>query len=199
MTGPGSHRLCRQCGVHPNLCVCDQCAAIAGAPPIWLMQDPNEVGHGKGTARIAEACLPTLTRLVGEYPEDFDALALRARAGQLAVLFPTPHSRPLESSDVTSVSGWIVLDGTWRKARRLFLGNPWLAALPQFHFHSPPPSRYTIRKRPGPQSLATVEAIACLLRRVAPGCDVSPLERAMAALVDRQIQQMPESLRHRYR
>lgn len=198
MTSPGHPRLCTQCGVHPNLCVCDQCEQMTDAPPIWLLQDPGEVGHAKGTARIADACLPALTRLVGKYPEDFTELASDARVGHMGVLFPTPQSRPLESSDVASISGWIVLDGTWRKARRLFLSNPWLASLPQFHFQDPPSSGYTIRKRPNRQSLATAEAIICLLRQVAPRCDVTPLEQAMAALLERQLRQIPASLHRRY-
>lgn len=193
-----SNRLCQHCGVHPNLCVCDQCRSIAGAPPIWILQDPKEVGHGKGTARIAQACLPDLTRLVGREPEDFGALVSRSQGIAMGVLFPTPYSRPLETTDASGIAEWIVLDGTWRKALRLYLSNPWLTELPQFHFDNPPPSRYRIRKRPGSHTLATAEAIACLLRQVAPDSDASPLEHAMAVLLERQLRQIPAELRHRY-
>ncbi|PAV26143.1 DTW domain-containing protein [Tamilnaduibacter salinus] len=190
--------LCAECGVHRNICVCDQCAPIEGAPMLWLLQDPKEAGHSKGTARIVDVCLPSARRIVCRSPEDLEPLRRRAQHTRLGVLFPSPHSTPVEEVSPGEIREWIVLDGTWRKARRLLLSNPWLRALPAFHFSNPPRSAYRIRKAPTRRHLATAEAVAALLDQTAPDCLSSPLRNAVSALVERQLQQMPQSIRHRY-
>ncbi|MFE8071100.1 tRNA-uridine aminocarboxypropyltransferase [Marinobacteraceae bacterium S3BR75-40.1] len=193
----GSDR-CSRCGVHQKICVCDQCSPITGTPPVWVVQDKQEAGHSKGTARLVEACLVNARRVRACHPSDLAALEQCAADVSMGLMFPTPESQPLESADVTAISEWILLDGTWRKAKRLFLSHPWLQALPQFHFAHPPPSQYRIRKAPGQGQLATSEAVAHLLRHVAPECNVTPLDRALDALVSRQLAQIPPELRHRY-
>ncbi|MGQ7272864.1 tRNA-uridine aminocarboxypropyltransferase [Marinobacter sp. V034] len=189
---------CPRCGVHPNICVCDACQPISGAPPLWVLQHPSEVAQNKGTLRIATACLPDLRVLVGETPADFEPLAIRSQQIPMGLIYPTTASAALESAPVAQVREWIILDGTWRKASRIFLSNPWLNALPQFHFNAAPPSRYRIRKASRDDSVSTVEAIAHLLSQVAPGCDYDPLYAALDTLVKRQLAQMPPKVRQRY-
>lgn len=189
--------LCRQCGVHQRICVCNVCRPVLGAPPIWALQHPSETGRAKGTLRVARACLPSLQVLVGETGDSFEPLASRAD-GSVGLVFPHPASEPLETADVSSIREWVVLDGTWRKARGMFLSNPWLQRLPAFHFQQPPPSTYRIRKAPREDSLATAEAVAYLLSVVRPELDVGPLADAMAALVECQLKLLPVGVRHRY-
>lgn len=189
---------CPECGVHERICVCEFCRPIIGAPLIHVLQHPDEVGRAKGTLRAALACLPSMKVTVGEAPVDFCDLAQRAAAPGMALLFPSAGSRPLESSSLDLVKDWLVIDGTWRKARRIFLGNPWLQTLPRYHFQQPPQSQYRIRKAPRRDSLSTAEAIGYLIHRLQPQLDVTPLHDAMAALVERQLAVMPPEARRRY-
>ena len=55
----------------------------------------------------------------------------------------------------------VLLDGTWRKTRKLLHLNPWLQQLPRFALPTPPPSRYLIRKAQQADQRSTLEA-ACL-------------------------------------
>ncbi|BES69425.1 tRNA-uridine aminocarboxypropyltransferase [Marinobacter nanhaiticus D15-8W] len=190
--------LCPDCGVHINICVCDVCETVADAPPLWVLQHPTEVAHSKGTLRVADACLPGLQTLIGEQPDAFSTLSARSARVPMGVLFPTLSSQPMETSDTSGISEWIVIDGTWRKARKIFLSNPWLNDLPQFHFDTPPASTYRIRKAPRGDSLSTAEAIAYLLEQVCPKVDTGPLKRSMNILVRRQLAQMPEDVQRRY-
>lgn len=189
---------CPFCGVHPNICVCDVCQTVSNAPPLWVLQHPSEVAQNKGTLRIAKACLPNLNVLIGETPADFESLANRCQQVSMGLIYPTSTSASLETGSTEWVQEWIILDGTWRKASRIFLSNPWLAALPQFHFDAAPLSRYRIRKAPRDDSVSTVEAIAYLLSQVAPGCDNRPLHTGLNALVQRQLDQMPSGVKQRY-
>lgn len=190
--------LCPQCRVHRRICVCDICEPIAGAPKLWALQHPRETGHSKGTLRVATACLSGLRVEAGESPDDFGEVRKRAGQGGLAVLFPSPGSEPLETADISGVREWLVIDGTWRKANRIWLSNPWLQDLPSYHFKVPPPSVYRVRKAPREDSLATAEAIRHLLHLTHPELDLGPLRRGMEALVERQFASMPVNARCHY-
>lgn len=192
-------KLCPDCGVHPNLCVCASCETITGAPGITVLQHPSEVSRHKGTLRIVRACLPHLAVVRGEAAEDFAEFATAVEPPRTGLLFPCEGSRPLEEANARAgVDHWLVLDGTWRKAKRLYFSNPWLNELPAFHFATPPRSTYRIRKSPREDGLATAEAVRYLLATVAPEVNHQALTRAMQALVEAELAQIPAHLHHRY-
>lgn len=164
-----------------------------------MIQHPSEVGRSKGTLRILERCLAHLDVVIGESPEQLGQGGLTLPDTGVGVLFPGPDSQPLEQAPAGSIRHWLVLDGTWRKAARILHLNPQLAALPRFHFAQPPTSRYVIRKAPADHHLSTAEATAHLLALVEPGLDVSAIDSAMAALVQKQLAQIPSHLHGRYR
>ncbi|MBW0148409.1 tRNA-uridine aminocarboxypropyltransferase [Marinobacter arenosus] len=193
--------LCRRCHLHPNICVCDHCSAVPNQTPLTVLQHPSEVGRSKGTLRILEQCLTRLQVFVGETPAEFRQAGLGDNfplAGT-AVLFPGADSQALEEADLQGIHHWVLLDGTWRKAAKLLHLNRRIGELPRYHFAAPPPSRYVIRKAPGDHHLATAEAAGHLLQHLEPGLDTGPIHAAMAALVARQLAQIPAPLRERYR
>jgi DTW domain-containing protein YfiP len=51
-----------------------------------------------------------------------------------------------------------VLDGTWRKSRKMLYLNPLLQQLPRLPLRNTPPSHYLIRKAHAPDQLSTLEA-----------------------------------------
>ncbi|MDX1561143.1 MAG: tRNA-uridine aminocarboxypropyltransferase, partial [Marinobacter sp.] len=157
--------ICSDCGMHLNICVCEVCAPVPNRTLVSVLQHPTEVGHAKGTVRILSQCLNNLEVFCGETPEEFHetGFTIDTVAGNPALLFPGPGSDALETSDISQIDHWIILDGTWRKAARILHQNPALSALPRFHFARPPASAYAIRKAPGEHHLATAEAVAYLL------------------------------------
>ncbi|MBZ2169758.1 tRNA-uridine aminocarboxypropyltransferase [Marinobacter sp. F4216] len=192
--------LCPHCNLHLNICVCAHCRPVANRTPITILQHPTEVDRPKGTVRILQRCLDRLRVLVGETPDQFrrggfDPTTL---SDTTALLFPGPRSQPVEHADLAAISHWVVLDGTWRKAARILHTNPGLQALPAFHFQQAPPSRYIVRKAPGPDALSTAEAVSHLLDIVEPGTDTGPISDAMTALIEKQLAQIPDHLRHHY-
>lgn len=186
--------------MHRNICVCEACAPVPNCTRVSVLQHPTEVGHPKGTVRILCQSLKNLEVFCGETPEDFREAGFETDTvtGNSALLFPGPGSDTLESSDLSHIDHWMILDGTWRKAARILHQNPALASLPRFHFASPPASAYTIRKAPGSHHLATAEAVAYLLNVVEPGLDTRPISRAMRTLVDKQFAQIPARLHKHY-
>ncbi len=70
---------------------------------------------------------------------------------------------PPEPPDPTAMGEWqlVLIDATWRKARKMLALNPLLQALPRWSLQALPPSRYAIRKAQRPEQRSTLEA-ACL-------------------------------------
>ncbi|WP_372980548.1 tRNA-uridine aminocarboxypropyltransferase [Marinobacter sediminum] len=192
--------ICPHCQLHTNICVCDQCQTVANGTPITVIQHPSEVGRSKGTLRILERCLGQLQVVVGESPEQLQqaGLSLADLNESTAVLFPGSNSQPLEEANTGAIKRWLLLDGTWRKAAKILHLNPHIAALPRFHFTHPPTSQYVVRKAPAEHHLSTAEAASHLLKTLEPGLDIQPINTAMAALVDRQLAQIPPELKNRY-
>jgi DTW domain-containing protein YfiP len=55
----------------------------------------------------------------------------------------------------------VLIDATWRKARKMLALNPLLQALPRWGLRALQPSRYAIRKAQRPEQRSTLEA-GCL-------------------------------------
>ena len=60
----------------------------------------------------------------------------------------------------------VVLDGTWRKSRKMLYRNPGLQQLPRLALQDLPPGRYAIRKAQAPDQLSSFEAAALALARL---------------------------------
>nr|WP_323127903.1 tRNA-uridine aminocarboxypropyltransferase [Marinobacter salinisoli] len=173
---------------------------MSNQTPITVLQHPTEVDRPKGTVRVLQQCLERIHVVVGETPEQFAQAGFDIATGtaNAALLYPGPGSQSLEQAELADVKHWLVLDGTWRKAARILHSNPGLQALPAFHFQQAPRSRYIIRKAPGPEALSTAEAVHYLLQVVEPTTNSAPIGQAMDALVDKQLAQIPDHLRHHY-
>ncbi len=154
-----------------------------------------------GTARMAHLSLPNSVLRVGV---DFSGDAVvRAELGDLAqayVLFPKPGARDIrELRDVPAVK-LVVLDGTWREARKLLKRNPFLQRLPAVAFTPTQPSDYRIRKQPAAHCLSTIEALAEALSLIEPeGLACDPLLAPFRAMVERQLWFITEVHRGRCR
>jgi DTW domain-containing protein len=112
--------------------------------------------------------------------EDFDASELGAllnAGGRTPVLlFPeTPDEKSLgipppppfaAGLPGPSALRLVVLDGTWRKSRKMLYLNPVLQTLPRLALRDLPPSHYHIRKAHLPDQLSTLEAAALALEQL---------------------------------
>ena len=137
---------------------------------IVVLQHPDEASNKKATAIIAELGLQQYQRWVGE---DFTGHAglnqlLENKEGQIGVLYPAEHAQKLdEQADMAVISNiecLIVIDGTWRKASKIWQLNPQLHRLQALTFNEALSSEYRIRKEPEAGCLSTVESIVFALR-----------------------------------
>ena len=143
-----------------------------------MLQHPLELKHPKGSARLLHLSLPSSVLQVGDRFTDevlFDLLyrplntssgqttSSAPASGQPILLYPrtddvpASHMRTASTLEPTQVR-LVVLDGTWRKSRRMLHEHPLLQALPRLALDAPPPSRYRIRHAYRPDQLSTLEA-----------------------------------------
>lgn len=177
---------CPHC-LRPQLaCLCGCIRRVHSLVQVLVLQHPLEVGHAKNTARLLHLCLPN-SRL--EVAEQADASTLHAWLhapwqGQAAdaivhpvLLYPpTPDDPQLPLQPAPPLPApWltqpqqlrlVILDGTWRKSRKMLYLNPGLQQLPRLALTQLPHGRYAIRKAHAPHQLSSFEAAICALAQL---------------------------------
>lgn len=203
-----SRQVCTACQRPLRNCICDLVQAVAHATEVLILQHPLEVREAKGTARLLHLCLQRSRLEVGEC---FDSQALQSWLTQdwhgdpttpprTVLLYPaSPHDPALPLLPAPPLPpAWldspqplrlVVIDGTWRKSRKMLYLNPLLQQLPRLGLRDLPASRYAIRRAHRAGQLSTLEATCCALAQLEPANQVlERLLQAMDALVLRQSQ-----------
>ena len=84
----------------------------------------------------------------------------------------------------------VVIDGSWRKSRKMLYLNPVLQQLPRLPLQNLPAGHYTIRKAHKPGQLSTLEASCAALQQLEPENTALPqLLHSMDALQAHYAQQ----------
>ena len=188
-------RYCSQCGKARKACICDNIVALDSQVELIILQHPTEEHRPMGTARILSLSLVNSRLLVGEdFREHGELNQLLAEPDvEHFVLYPSDVS--LSAADVAlpieKKIRIILLDGTWKKAFKMWQLNTQLHHLPCLHLPEDLKGNYRIRKAPNENALSTVEAGFHVLSIMQPEKDFSPLLDAFEAMIDYQIQQMP--------
>lgn len=185
--------LCAQCRYPQARCFCGLVESQSLPFPVILLQHPHEAQHAKSTVPLLRQALPDVQVCVGEHPADFAHLLPFQNASGWWCLYPEVNalnvdteldSLPLSwdkspgiegTRPLAFFKGLVVLDGTWRKTRKMRYLNPWLTALPALTFSKAPESRYVIRKGPGQGALSTLESLAHVLDVLSDDFSPDPL------------------------
>ena len=194
MSNPSQPRraTCATCLRPQPTCICQWIAPVDTGVDVLILQHPLEVANAKGSARLLHLSLPGSVLLAGE-AFDHDALhALLHEGGRTPVLlYPesidatAPALDPARLSDPSTLR-LVVLDGTWRKSRKMLHLNPLLQSLPRLALQGMPASHYRIRKAHAPDQLSTLEATAYALMRLEGAARFEPLLAAFDGFVAQQ-------------
>ena len=175
---------CEHCQYPLNTCICDAVIRVNCDCHVSILQDPTETKHAKNTARLAQLLLPNAVVHVGQMPQDFTAVMDHMkRHPKTLLVYPSDSAVSLtdKSVDWSAYRHILVLDGTWRKAKKMWLSNPWLHSLYSCSIAPQQGSAYHIRKRPDEKSLSTLEAIAATLN-VIDNVPLEPFTRILNAM-----------------
>ena len=195
---PAARRRCSQCQRPTGHCLCHLVSHIPARTRILVIQHPDEQRHALNTARLLVAGLAGAELIVAErLPQQWGDQLLDP-AWHTELLFPGADASPLQASAADDrPRRLILLDGTWRKARKLLYLNPVLQQLPQVALPAGLRSRYRLRKAPSAEALSTIEAGMQALQILEPAVDFSPLLVPFDALIEGQIRAMGETVYQR--
>ncbi len=155
---------CSDCKRPIKFCYCSHIEQVKNKTEIIILQHPLECKHPFNTARICEKTFDNCNVLVGE---DFNThLELQEILSQkkCALLFKRQDSlRPNPVQNRNNIECLIVIDGNWKKAKKIYYLNTFLHDLPLIEIESNYPMNYQIRRYPKKGHYATVEAITYAL------------------------------------
>lgn len=174
---------CVSCKYPISVCICGALKPCSFATKVIILQHPSELQHAKNTARLVSLVSQDTEIVVGETEEDFESIRRRLEASSAAaVVFPAPESQSLvEFTAQEKLETIILIDGTWRKAKRIWHSNPWLRSMPVCRLEIESPSLYRIRKGREVGGFSTLEATALAIEAI-ESADTSALYDALEAM-----------------
>ncbi len=185
---PARRSLCPRCTRPLAACICRWVAPLDSQVELLVLQHPMEVANAKGSARLLHLSAAGSVLLPGEC---FDPATLRAAlyAGGRTPLLLYPATEGMAAAPLgptmlaePAALRLVVLDGTWRKSRKMLHQNPLLQTLPRLPLTQMPASHYLIRKAHAPDQLSTLEASCHALAQLDPGA--TPGVQALLASFD---------------
>ena len=180
---------------------------MAHRTEVLILQHPLEVHEAKGTARLLHLSLPHSRMVTGERFDDsalqplltapFGATDAATAPRHALLLYPeAPQDATLGIATPPPLNpAWlqsperlrlVVLDGTWRKSRKMLHQNPLLQQLPRLPLRELPASRYRIRTARQPHQLSTLEATCAALAQLEGAESLAPLLAAFDGFVAQQ-------------
>lgn len=165
---PVPRAVCLACVRPQSACICRWVSPVDCATEVLILQHPLEVSHAKNSARLLHLSLANSQMLTGE---SFDESTLRTAMQEpkyTVLLYPHTAQYPAPEPDTVALQSpsnlrLIVLDGTWRKSRKMLHCSPLLQELPRLTLREVPASNYRIRKAHKPGQLSTLEATCAAL------------------------------------
>ncbi|MFC0169730.1 tRNA-uridine aminocarboxypropyltransferase [Pseudoduganella danionis] len=168
---------CPHCLRPQRSCICQWISPHTSQVEVLILQHPLEVHQAKGSARLLHLSLSPSQLVVGEQFEAAQLEQLLAGPRRNILLYPEmPGEQSLGMASAQPLDpAWlqepqqlrlIVLDGTWRKSRKMLYLNPALQSLPRLPLKATPPSHYLIRKAHLPDQLSTLEATVYALAQL---------------------------------
>jgi DTW domain-containing protein len=148
---------CPQCLMAEAICICSSVPRIATRTEIVIVRHVTESYLTSNTGRLVALALPN-ARIIeyggGGVWDDTGLFApdtaLLYRAGRASQKVETP-------------ARLVVLDGTFRQARRMYTRIPALRHLPELALPAPSSTPKRLREPPLPDGMSTVEAVAAAL------------------------------------
>ncbi len=169
---------CNECQVSADFCICNMTPKVNSKVSFLLLMYDTEVMKPSNTGRLIADVVPdTHAYLWSRTEPNQELLALlKDEKYQPYVVFPKQYARAEQEvieGDIPVINGkiplFVMLDGSWREAKKMYRKSPYLADFPLVSFDPEVEnidgisSRYHIRKAANENQLATAEVAARVL------------------------------------
>ncbi|PKG81748.1 hypothetical protein CXF85_17205 [Colwellia sp. 75C3] len=186
-----SRILCLTCQRPEKACICAFTTEITNNIHVVILQHPSEVTQTKGTVALLAKSLQSCQVLIGEVFDEHPCFLDVMAQYQAVLLYPGDQAQiihqdllvQLTDSDKKTDSSHnnvkvkplclVILDGTWKKAYRMFMLSKTLQKLPQICLpeYLADAGQYLIRKVAKKNALSSLEASCYALALLEAGSD----------------------------
>ena len=162
---------CKSCYLPEEVCICAYRQCLPANCQFWLLTHRYEVYKPTNTGRLIEDCVQG-TRIfewsrTEPSQELLDALADPAYAPMIVFPAADDYQERMVSANPQPdrIPVFIILDGTWRQARRMFRHGRYLQDLPVIQPDTERLSQYKLRRSTQAEHLCTAEVAIALLEQ----------------------------------
>lgn len=189
-----SRSICPGCDYILSRCLCAYLSPVLNQTELIILQHPSETKHALNTVKLMKKSFQKISIFIGEnFNEDQKLKAiLENKNSNVALIFPNEKATILSSEERPKITHLILIDGSWNKAKKIFLSSSILHALVSFKLVPKKESNYRIRSSQYKESLSTLEASTLALSVLEPELSTNSLENAFFKMIDFQIEKMGE-------
>ncbi|MBU3158939.1 DTW domain-containing protein [Clostridium frigoris] len=156
---------CNQCGLPIINCICSAAPKIKTNSKIWILSTEKEFYRPSNTARLLKLINPHSTELFlwerTKFPEKL-ITNLNNDIYEPFLLFPIENNetkcRKIEYKSSEKIPAFIIIDGTWKEARKILRKSFYLENLPIISLNPSFKSIYDLRRGAKDGNLCTIEA-----------------------------------------
>lgn len=164
---------CSECLVAKPNCICEYRHPVTADVSFWLLMHRKEQYKPTNTGRLIGDILPSSRFFIWHRTEPDNELIslLDSQDHQVYLVFPPDDGETdrVQPIPVPVQSGkpivFLLLDGTWRQARKIYRQSNYLQRLPLIQLSAATESNYGMRKALMPHHLCTVEVAIQLLEQ----------------------------------
>jgi DTW domain-containing protein YfiP len=195
---PVTRSRCAACLRPQSACLCAWVTPTAHQADVLILQHPLEVDHAKNSARLLHLSLTRSRMLTAEAFDEADLHDALKEPKYTVLLYPKAPQDEAPALDTAQLEDpsrvrLVVLDGTWRKSRKMLHLSPLLRQLPRLSLEDVPASNYLIRKAHKLGQLSTLEATCAALAQLEGGAEkYQPLLKAFDGFVAQQLAFVPK-------
>ena len=167
----GLFESCNNCGLPTVNCICMKPTKLTTKAQFWILSSEREFLRPSNTARVLKLINPTSTKVFlqerTKNPEELVSLIKQSRY-EAYILFPAEDnelkSREVEYKITEKIPAFILLDGTWKEARKILRKSEYLKELPLITLKSEYISKFDLRRGAPEGNLCTIEAAIEMLK-----------------------------------
>ena len=162
---------CNQCGLPIINCICNKSAKVSTRAKLWILSSEREFYRPSNTARLLKLINPDATKIfLWERTKSPEQLIeyINMKEYSTFILFPAESeelgARKVEFEPTDKIPAFIIIDGTWKEARKIFRKSEFLKNLPIVSIESNDASKYDLRRGAAKGNLCTIEAAIEILK-----------------------------------
>ncbi|MEI6610069.1 MAG: tRNA-uridine aminocarboxypropyltransferase [Deltaproteobacteria bacterium] len=191
----GDHNVhCLRCYLREEICVCLILPTVQTRAEFLILRHIREDKSTSNTGRLVALAMPNSRIIscgggsrIGLSSLDEESLG----APGTYLLWPDGTGVRSDLLELTPPARVVVMDATWRQARRLYSRTPVLRSIPQLALPMPTHRKDRLRKHHRPDGMSTLEAVAAAVAKLEGIEAAEPLERLYNEVVRRAL-----TLRH---